>query len=236
MPQRMEESVNTELEPITEAEAAPTKPGFVRDYLTGELVRATPEEVEAVQVLARRLVEDYGYESDQLQTHPQFRVRKRPSDQHKSYPIDVALFRSTQHAEEELFLIGECKRRNRKEGIDQLKLYLDMSPADFGVWFNGEDHAYLRKLHHADGSRTYEELPNIPRSGQRVEDIGKFRRKDLKKPSNLKAIFRDLRNHLAGNAPGITRDEPLAQEVINVLFCKIYDEINPGPGDMVQFR
>lgn len=79
-------------------------------------------------------------------------------------------------------------------------------------------------------------MPNIPRSGQRIEEIGQFRRKDLRAPSNLKAVFRDLRNHLYGNTTGITRDEVLAQEVINLLLCKIYDEINTGRDDTITFR
>lgn len=214
--------------------AAPA--GFVFDYVSGSPVRATPEEVDAVQVLAQRLCEDYGYPLAQLQTHPQFRVRKRPSDERKSYPVDIAVFSDPRKSEEDVFLIAECKKRNRKDGVSQLKLYLDMSPAEFGVWFNGEDHVYLRKLLHADGTRTYEELPNIPRLGQRIEDIGLYRRRDLTKPSNLKAVFRDIRNHLAGNVTGITRDEALAQEIVNILFCKIFDEVNTGLDELVTFR
>ena len=42
---------------------------FLTDFISGEAVRATPEEVEAVQVFARRLVEDYGYTKSQIQTH-----------------------------------------------------------------------------------------------------------------------------------------------------------------------
>lgn len=37
------------------------KPGYVRDYISGVAVKASPEEVEAVQVFAQRLVEDYSY-------------------------------------------------------------------------------------------------------------------------------------------------------------------------------
>jgi len=212
------------------------KPGYIHDFISGLPVKATPEEIEAVQIFARRLVEDYGYSVSQIQTRPQFRVRSRPSDEGKTYPIDIALFRSDEKLEDNLFLIVECKKKNRREGITQLKLYLDMSPAELGVWFNGDEHVYLRKVHHKDGSRTYDELPNIPRSGQRIEDIGLFKRKDLKKPSNLKAVFRDLRNHLAGMATGITRDEALAQEIINLLFCKIVDEQDREPDEMVWFR
>ena len=94
----------------------------------------------------------------------------------------------------------------------------------------------MRKIHKRDGSREYHEIPNIPRYRQRIEDIGFFKRKDLVAPSNLKAVFRDLRNHLAGTTTGITRDEPLAQEIINLLFCKILDEQETAPGETVTFR
>jgi type I restriction enzyme M protein len=212
------------------------KSGQIRDYVSGIAVKASPEEIEAVQVFAQRLVEDYGYPKHFLQTRPQFRVRKRPSDEAKSYPVDIAVFNSAQKHEGELYIVVECKKKNRKDGIGQLKLYLDMSPADIGVWFNGDEHVYLRKIHKRDGAREYQELPNIPRHGQRVEDIGLFKRKDLVRPSNLKAVFRDIRNHLAGMTTGITRDEALAQEIINLLFCKILDEQETEPGDTVTFR
>ncbi|HUP72949.1 MAG TPA: N-6 DNA methylase, partial [Acidimicrobiales bacterium] len=210
--------------------------GFIRDFISGVRVKATPEEVDAVQVFSRRLVEDYQYPKGRIQTRPQFRVRKRPSDEKKAYPVDIAVFSADEKIEENLFLIVECKKKNRTEGREQLQLYLDMSPAQIGVWFNGEEHLYLQKLHHADGQRTYRELPNIPRFGQRIEDIGLYRRKDLIPPSNLRAVFRDLRNHLAGMTTGVTRDEPLAREIINILFCKIYDEQETRPKDVVRFR
>lgn len=212
------------------------KAGYILDYISGQPVKATPEEVEAVQVFARRLVEDYGYPKENIQTRPQYRVRKHPSDEKKSYPVDIAVFKSSKKIEDNLFIVVECKKKTRKEGVAQLKLYLDMSSAEVGVWFNGNEHEYLRKIHHKDGSRIYEPLPNIPRFGQRIEDIGLFKRKDLKKPSNLKAVFRDIRNHLAGMTTGITRDEALAQEIINILFCKILDEQETEPNETVTFR
>lgn len=214
----------------------PAGSGFVSDYISGTPVRATPEEVEAVQVFARRLVEDYGYGKAQIQTRPQHRVRRRPSDEDKSYPVDIAVFNSASKTEDELFMVVECKKKERKDGEHQLRLYMDMSAAEVGVWFNGDAHLYLRKVHHKDGRRTYEPLPNIPRKGQRIEDIGLYRRKDLRKPSNLKSVFRDLRNHLAGMTTGITRDEALAQEIINILFCKILDERDTNQDDTVTFR
>jgi type I restriction enzyme M protein len=219
-----------------EPEVVELKPGYIRDYVSGIAVKGSPEEVEAVQVFARRLVEDYGYPLAHLQTRPQFRVRKRPSDEAKAYPVDIAVFKGEVRAEDDLYLVVECKKKNRKDGLSQLKLYLDMSPAELGVWFNGDEHVYIRKVYKSSGAREYLELPNIPRFGQRIEDIGLFKRKDLVPPSNLKAVFRDLRNHLAGITTGITRDEALAQEIINLLFCKILDEQETAPQETVTFR
>jgi type I restriction enzyme M protein len=221
---------------VTDPVAEVADAGYVVDFISRRRVRATPEEVEAVQVFARRLVSDYGYPCEHIQTRPQFRVRKRPSDQKKSYPVDIAVFSGSQRTESNLKIVVECKKKNRHEGQEQLQLYLDMSPAELGAWFNGNEHLYLQKIYHPDGSRTYRELPNLPRFGQRVEDIGLYKRKDLRPPSNLRAVFRDLRNHLAGMTTGVTRDEALAREIINVLFCKIFDEQERKPSEIVKFR
>ena len=208
-------------------------PDSIIDYVSGQPVRNTPEERDAVQVFARRLVEDYGYSKSHLQTHPQHRVRKRPSDEAKAYPVDIAVFSSAKKGESDLFMVVECKKKDRKDGEHQLRLYLDMSAAEVGVWFNGNEHVYLRKIHHKGGKRTYESLPNIPRHGQRIEDIGLYRRKDLTKPSNLKAVFRDLRNHLAGMTTGITRDDAegiyFDDETCQELTAKlaVYDAAHP---------
>ena len=208
---------------------------YLTDFISGQQVRATPEELDAVQVFAHRLVEDYGYSKEQVQTHPQHRVRARPSDRDRSFPVDIAVFHAGR-TEDQLLMIVECKKSDRQDGEHQLRLYMDMSAAEVGVWFNGEDHLYLRKIHHEDGRRTYQTLPNIPRQGQRIEDIGLYKRKDLVRPSNLKAVFRDIRNHLAGMTTGITRDEALAQEIINLLFCKLLDEQESGAEDAVNFH
>lgn len=208
----------------------------IKDFISGKMVDATPEEVEAVQVFSKRLVVDYKYPKEHIQTRPQFRVRKTPSDVKKSYPVDIAVFKSEERMEDELYIVVECKKKTRRDGLGQLKIYLDMCPAELGVWFNGEDHVYLRKIHGKDGTRVYKEIPNIPRFGQRIQDIGLYKRKDLVQPSNLKSVFRDIRNHLAGMTTGITRDEALAQEIINILFCKIYDEQESAPEDIVSFR
>ena len=67
-------------------------------------------------------------------------------------------------------------------------------------------------------------------------DFSNLKRHELRPAKNLKSIFNDIRNYLAGNVTGITRDETLAQQSINVLFCKIYDEYNTEENEVVTFR
>jgi len=62
-----------------------------------------------------------------------------------------------------------------------------------------------------------------------------IRRCELIPPPDLKSVFRDLRNHLAGMATGVTRDDTLAREIIQILFCKLYDEVHTPPDEPVAF-
>ena len=71
-----------------------------------------------------------------------------------------------------------------------------MSNAYIGAWFNSEEHLYLIKRYVKGGKIVFEELPALPRYGQRVEDIGRYKRKDLQATQALRPVFRDIRNHL----------------------------------------
>ncbi len=211
------------------------KDGYIIDYISGQEIKSTPEEVEAVQPFSEQLVEDYGYNKEQIQTRPQFRVKSSPSDTIKKYPVDIAIFTSNKKDDDSIYIIVECKKKARKDGRTQLEDYLRLSKAKLGVWFNGEERLFLKKIEQ-NGEVLFEEIPNIPKKGQRLEDIGKFKRKDLQVPHNLKLVFKTIRNHLAGNFKGATRDEELAKELINLIFCKIYDEKFTKQDDIVNFR
>jgi len=211
------------------------KEGYLIDYISGKEVKSTPEEVNAVQVFSKILVEDYKYPKQNIRTRPQFRVKARPSDTKKEYPVDIAIFNSENITDDELYIIVECKKPNRKDGRRQLEIYMQLSKARLGVWYNGDQKLCLLK-NVVNGAISFEEIPNIPEYGERVEDIGMYRRRDLKEPHNLKSIFKDIRNYFAANNVGATRDETFAQQFINLLFCKIYDERFTKKDDIVRFR
>lgn len=209
--------------------------GYIIDYISGSEVRTTPEEVQAVQPLLKILVEDYGYPKEVISAHPQYRVRVRPSDTKKEYPVDIAVFKDSTKKDADVNIIAECKKSTRKDGIEQLKDYLRFSDAEIGIWYNGEEFAYIRK-YYTKGKVMFEEIPNFPKYGQTINDIGKLKKADLTIAPYLKPTFKAIRNHLAANAIGATRDEVLAQQMINILFCKIYDEHFTAPDETLRFR
>ena len=177
-------------EQVIEAE-----PDTIDDFISGLSVRRTPEEVNAVQVFARRLVEDFDYPKSHITTRPQYRVSANPSgtnrkNKGKTYPVDIAVFKTAAKNDDELLIVVECKAPDIKTGRTQLELYLTMCGAEIGVWFNGSDkkgssHLYLRKVYSPGGRIRFEDLPTLPRFGQRVEDIGRYLRRDLQVTEQL---------------------------------------------------
>lgn len=205
------------------------------DFISGRNVPATPEEIHSTQVFTQLLVEDYGYPKTHMRTRPQWHVKAAPSDKKNKYPVDIAVFSGDHHQDDDLYIVVECKAPTRKDGLRQLEDYLRLSRAVLGVWFNGAEKLFIQKIETRKGV-SFREIPNIPKFGERIEDVGLYRRKNLSPARNLKSIFRTMRNYLAANAIGVTRDEVFAQQIINLIFCKIYDERFTKPEDIVKFR
>lgn len=82
------------------------KEGYIFDYISGIQVKETPEEIEAVQPFSKILVDDYGYPKENIHTRPQYRVKVRPSDVKKEYPVDIAVFNSSTHSEDNIHMIS----------------------------------------------------------------------------------------------------------------------------------
>ena len=207
----------------------------ITDYISGKLIPNTKEERDAIQPFSKKLVEFYRYPKSFIQTRPQYGVKARPSDERKSYPVDIAVFSSENHNEDSIQIVIEGKSKERKTGIGQLEDYMRLSRATMGVWHNGTETVYLRKIEQK-GKILFPEIRDIPKFGERLEDIGQYKRKDLVTPRTLINDFKTIRNYLAGNAKGITTDVRLAPEVINLILTKLYDETKTKPGEKVMFR
>ena len=85
---------------------------------------------------------------------------------------------SKQKKDHDVYIIVECKQPTRKDGIKQLKKYLTFCDAYLGVWFNGKERLFLQK-YEKQGKVLFKEIPNIPKFGENISDIGLYKRKDL---------------------------------------------------------
>jgi len=187
----------------------------IEDYITKKLLPATPEE-NVRQTMVKKLVKEYNYSPKQIQTVPEFRVTK---GRKQIGPVDIAVFRNDEKSLDNIYIIVETKREGHKEGIDQLKSYMAPTKAEFGIWFNGLDMIFMQSTKAEPFWRT---IPDIPKKGETLKDIGLYRKKDLVPATDLKTIFEACHNYVYANE-GLLK-EKVFNEVLKLIFIKMVDE------------
>jgi len=206
--------------------------GKVLDFVDGVTQRnETPEEYVR-QEIAKSLVREYGYAKRDIAVEFTLRLGvKKPR-------LDLVLFfTGTEHAQENAYIIVECKAQNikpsdRREGVEQMLSYISACPnATYGMWTNGLERFCYVKVER-EGRIAFDETPDIPFFGQ-SEDEAERPRFDQLKPATSDALlfaFRRCHNYIAGNQ-GLQKPEAF-WELLKLIFCKIHDERS---SDQVQF-
>lgn len=195
------------------------KEGYIRDYATDKLVKDRPEEGPR-QLFEKRLVEEYGYSKGQIEI--EFMIQKGTR---KIGPSDIVVFHDTNRKTfDNIKIIVETKRKERKDGIDQLRSYSISPSQEFAVWFNGKEISFLQVLKKAPWFR---EIPDIPKRGETLEDVGLYYKKDLKPATELKSVFEMCHNHIYANE-GLLK-EKVFNEVLKLIFIKMADEKKADP-------
>jgi type I restriction enzyme M protein len=197
--------------------------GKIRCYITGKLRQDKPEE-HVRQRWARSLVEEYRYQRDDIAL--EFRIKM--GIQRKK--ADIVVFREgTTHKQENIFIIVEAKRedilpRDRQEGVDQLKSYMAASSqCRFGLWVGSERQGFEKE---PDGA-IIEGLADIPTRGALEPKVPTF--SDLSPAVELKTTFHRCHNYIYVNG-GLQKAEAF-QEMLKLIFCKVYDETESA-GDL----
>lgn len=198
----------------------------VIDRISGRLIVAGPEEVDATQPLLEALVDEAGWKPEQIASRPQWKVPPSPSGK-REWPVDVAIFdgptklRDPAHVR----ILCECKRPDESTGIEQLKIYMGREPhARVGIWFNGIDHAILYKT-----NDDYIQAPAgtpLPTPRDPYGPVGSrvLTRADLRKAPSLVPVFRRIRDRLATLDSNVNRDEEILPDISLLLLMKILDE------------
>jgi type I restriction enzyme M protein len=115
-------------------------------------------------------------------------------------------------------IVVEVKRPDRKDGINQLKSYLNAEGSPVGVWSNGIERVILYRPYPREFEDTLTEIPSF---SQDPKDVlaAKLTLGDLKREFDFKRIIQNLEELVLANA-GV--DE--FNEIFKIIFAKIYDE------------
>lgn len=200
--------------------------GYVFDWATSKPVDERKPEEKVRQEYEKVLYNDYDYAKERMDIEVQIQRGEKHSLKNKSERADIVIYKTADKNKrtqnEDILGIVETKRPTRKEGVKQLMSYMTASSAHWGVWTNGLEIEYIyRDLKTGEVKRDF--VYQIPRDGERFEDIGRISKANLKPASNLKLIFRRLLTTLYSNM-NISRREKLGNEMIRLIFCKIWDE------------
>lgn len=195
------------------------KVGYIKDYATGKLVKERPEEGPR-QIFERRLVEEYGYSKDQIEI--EFWIQKGTR---KIGPADIVVFHdSKKKTFDNIKIIIETKRKERKDGFEQLRSYSISPSQEFAVWFNGKEILYLQVLKKIPWFR---EIPDVPKKGETLEDVGLYYKRDLKPMTELKSVFETCHNYIYANE-GLLKEKAF-NEALKLIFIKMVDEKSASP-------
>jgi type I restriction enzyme M protein len=169
-----------------------------------------PEEVIRQKVLGS-LIDDLDYPED----HIELEVGVQMGSTIHEKPADIVVYADSSRSQ--AWLIVETKKPNRKDGVEQLKSYMNPTGSPFGYWTNGLDEKFLLRTGTNDFSRP---IWRLPRYGEVQSDLDEPLTRDKLTPvRDLYSVFKDLEQEILAHQTVDTFNE-----IFKVVFAKLYDE------------
>jgi len=172
--------------------------------------KANPEEIVR-QLWVYKLIHQYDYKADEidLEASVQFGTEVGTKS------ADIIVY--SDNTKETPKIIVECKKPKRKDGLEQLKSYMNKG-APVAVWSNGSDSIIIYRPYPAQFDDT---LFDIPKRDQAPKDVLETKKTllQLKKDFNFKKIIQDLEELVLADSG---KDE--FNEIFKLIFAKIWDE------------
>ena len=178
--------------------------------------------------------ERLGWDPNQMQYEPEWKVPKSPSEASKreagksfqGFPVDIAIFDNASNLGnyENIQIIVETKAPDIDLGINQLKIYMGLEPHTLlGIWSNGTDISLVYRT--AQGGFEVVRHGSLPRPGESLLRSGTSKLKwgDLQEPttSELKKIFTRLLNVIVSQDSQSTRRDEQLNNLCNILLSKL---------------
>ncbi|ROR28136.1 type I restriction enzyme M protein [Mobilisporobacter senegalensis] len=176
-----------------------------------ETGKSNPEEIVR-QLWVYKLLNIYEYKSDEIELEKSVHFGTEVN----AKAADIVVY--TDNTKQTPKIIIEVKKPKRKDGIEQLKSYLNAEGSPVGVWTNGSEKIILYRPYPANFDDT---LVDIPKKGQAPKDVLEVKRTlaHLKKSFNFKKIIQDLEELVLADSG---KDE--FNEIFKLIFAKIWDE------------
>ncbi len=173
--------------------------------------KSAPEEIVR-QLWVYKLMTQYGYKADEIDLEKSVQFGTEVGTKF----ADIIVY--TDATKQTPKIIVECKKPKRKDGIEQLKAYMNAKGAPVAIWSNGSDSIILYRPYPAQFDDT---LFDLPKRGQEPKDVLEAKKTllQLKRDFNFKKIIQDLEELVLADSG---KDE--FNEIFKLIFAKIWDE------------
>jgi type I restriction enzyme M protein len=178
---------------------------------------AKPEEIVR-QLYLNKLMSEYGYPKDRITLVKSVQFGSSVHDK----AADIVIFEKG--APTTPYIIVECKKPKRKDGLEQLESYCNATGAPIGVWTNGG----AVVVRHRKDPNLFDDLTDLPRADQTLADLLKqpWTLEDLKRENilvnertSLKDIVLEIEDLFLANSGG-----DAFEEVFKLIYAKLFDE------------
>ena len=207
-----------------------TPDGKIIDFLSETELEPNPEEFVRQRFL-RILHYELSYPKSHLRREASIHYGRKQLQDSSGNPVraDIAVYSSKQACDSndpgKMLLVVECKAPTENEGYEQLVSYIYNTSATGGVWFNGDNVRYFRRL--SDPHNELTDWIGIPREGEAWDSLGRRKKADLKRPRDIKGLLRRCHNKLHGR--GVDGDEEdLTMDMVRIILAKAMDEEQQG--------
>lgn len=181
-----------------------------------KLYKAKPEE-KVRQWWIYRLKEVYGYSFSQMAVEVKVIVGSTEAKKR----ADIVVYMDDKKAAPRIFV--EVKKPDRKDGIEQLKVYLNATGCRLGLWSNGTPpHVYLLRNEPKVGEEeaSWRELRNIPAKTEKLSDVDNpITRKELEPLTDFLSVIRECEDYIKAHEGTNPFDE-----IFKLIIAKLYDE------------
>ena len=173
--------------------------------------KSAPEEIVR-QLWVYKLIHHYGYKAEEIDLEKSVQF----GTQIGTKAADIIVYSDVTKTTPKI--IVECKKPKRKDGIEQLKSYMNAKGAPVAIWSNGADNIILYRPYPAQFDDT---LFDLPKRGQAPKDVLEASKTllQLKRDFNFKKIIQDLEELVLADSG---KDE--FNEIFKLIFAKIWDE------------